>query len=136
MENQTPAVVTSVEAALVGNAMLLDYLTSEVALEEPEIVSTDQNFPIDNTCPDDSLHFGMPGGSGDYEDEGDEGDEHDAITTTSRRRRPTSEHERFDVGTDDTTRYEGNDADDADAKADEQEEASQANDGSTQNVVD
>jgi len=52
-ENPTPAMVISVEAARVDNAILLDYLTSEVALEEPEIGSTDQNIPIDNNCTDD-----------------------------------------------------------------------------------
>jgi hypothetical protein len=36
-ENPTPAVVITVDAAAENNAMLLDYLTSEVALEEPEI---------------------------------------------------------------------------------------------------
>ena len=65
------------------NAILLDYLTSEVALEEPEIGRTDPNIPIDNNCTDDELHFGMPGGSGDFEDEGDESDNRDAIPTTS-----------------------------------------------------
>jgi hypothetical protein len=40
-ENPTPAVVISVEAARVDNAILLDYLTSEVALEHPEIGRTD-----------------------------------------------------------------------------------------------
>jgi len=40
-ENPTPAVAISVEAERVDNAILLDYLTSEVALEEPEIGSTD-----------------------------------------------------------------------------------------------
>jgi hypothetical protein len=79
-ENPTPAVVISVAAAHVDNAILLDYLTSKVALEEPEIGSTDQNIPIDNNCMDDELHFGMPGGSGDFEDEGDESD---AIPTAS-----------------------------------------------------
>jgi len=81
-ENPTPAVVISVEAARVDNAILLDYLTSEVALEEPEIGSTDSNIPIDNNCTDDEWHFGMPGGSGDFEDEGDESD---PIPTASRR---------------------------------------------------
>jgi len=66
-ENPTPAVVISVEVARVDNAILLDYLASEVALEEPEIRSTDPNIPIDNNCMDDELHFAMPGGSGDYE---------------------------------------------------------------------
>jgi len=36
------------EAACVDNAILLDNLTSEVALEEPEIRSPDSNIPIDN----------------------------------------------------------------------------------------
>jgi len=80
-ENPTPAVVISMEAAPVDNAILLDYLTSEVALEEPEIASTDPNIPIDNNCTDHELHFGMPGGSGDFENEGDESD---AIPTASR----------------------------------------------------
>jgi hypothetical protein len=61
-------VVIRVEAARVDNAILLDYLPSEAALEEPEIGSTDSNKPIDNNCIDDELHFGMPGGSGDFED--------------------------------------------------------------------
>jgi len=36
-EDPTPAVVISVEAARVDNAILFDHLTSEVALEEPEV---------------------------------------------------------------------------------------------------
>jgi len=63
--NPTPAEVISVEAASFDNAILLDHLTSEVALEEPEIGSTHSNIPIDNNCMDDKLHFGMPGGNGD-----------------------------------------------------------------------
>jgi hypothetical protein len=124
-------VVISVEAARVDNAILLDYLTSEVALEEPEIGCTDSNIPKDNNCTDDKPHFGMPGCSGDFEDEGDESD---AIPTASRRRRAATELERFDLGTSDADVYEGEDGDDADA--DEEEEASQADDGSTQNVED
>jgi hypothetical protein len=46
-------------------------LASEVALEEPEIGTTDPKILIDNNCTDDELHFGMPGGTGDYEDDGD-----------------------------------------------------------------
>ena len=107
-----------------------------MALEEPEIESTDPNVPIDNNCTDDKLHFGMPGGTGDYQDEGDESDEHHAIRTASRQRRPTTEFERFDLGTSDVDGYEGEDGDDADADADEEEEASQANDGSMQNMED
>ena len=86
-ENPTPAVVIGVEAAGVDNAMLLDKLTSEVALEEREIGSTDPNIQIDNNCMDDKLHFEMPGGCGDNEDEGDESAECDAIPTAGRRLR-------------------------------------------------
>jgi hypothetical protein len=64
-ENPAPAVVISVKAARVAYAILLDYLTSDVALEETDIRSTDANIPIHNTCTDDELHFGMPGGRGD-----------------------------------------------------------------------
>jgi hypothetical protein len=124
-----PAMVISVEAVHVDNAILLDYLTSEMAIEEPEIGSTDPNIPIENNCTDDELHFGMAGGSGDFKDEGDESD---AIPTTSRRRRAATELERFDMGTSDVDRYEGKDGNDADEK----EEASQADNGSTQNVED
>jgi len=133
-ENPTPAEVISMEAARVDNAILLDYLTSEVALEEPDIGCTDPNILIDNNCMDDEMHFGMPGGSGDYKDEGDERDERDAIPTASRRQGPATELERFDLATSDVDGYEGDNGDDADA--DEEEEASLANDGSTQNVED
>jgi len=76
----------------------------------------------------------MPGGSGEYEDEGDKSDERDAIPTASQRRRPVTELERFDLGISDVDGYEGNDGDDADA--DEEEEASLADDVSTQDVED
>ena len=83
---------------------------------------------------DDERHFGMPGDSGDQEDEGDESDVQEAIPTTSQRRQPATELERFDLGTNDIDRYEGEDGDNADA--DEEEEAPKANDRSTQNVED
>jgi hypothetical protein len=95
-ENPMPAVLISVEAARVDNAILLDYSASNLAVEEPEIRSTDPNIPINNNCTDEELHFGMPGGSRDYNDEGDEGYNRDAIPTTSQRRRPGTELERFD----------------------------------------
>ena len=133
-ENPTPAVVISVEAARVDNAILLDYLASEVALEEPEIGSTDPNIPIDNNGMDDELHFGMPGGSGEYEDEADESDYRDAIPTASWRRRPVTELERFDLGSSDVDGYEGEVGDDVDADADQEVESSQVDDRSTQNV--
>ena len=84
-ENPTPAMVINMEAARVENAILLDYLTSKVVLEEPEIGITNPNIPIDNNCMDDELHLGMPADSGEYDDEGDESDERDAISTASRR---------------------------------------------------
>jgi hypothetical protein len=43
-ENRTPAVVISVEAARIDNDILLDYVTFEVALEEPEFKSTQRNI--------------------------------------------------------------------------------------------
>ena len=133
-ENPTPAVVLSVEAAHVDNGILLEYLTSEVALEEPVIRSTDPNIPIDNNCMDDELHFGKPVGSADYKDEDDGSDVRNAIPTVSLRRQPVTELEGFDLGTSDVDGYEGEDGDDA--YADEEEEALQANHESTQNLED
>jgi hypothetical protein len=114
--------------------MFLDYLTSEVELEESEIRRSDPNIPIDNNCTDGNLRIGMSGGTGDTEDEGVESDVCDAIPTASRCRRPETELERFDFGSSDLDWYEGKDGDDADV--DEEAEASQADDGSTQNVED
>jgi hypothetical protein len=135
-DNPTPAVVFSVEAVRVDNAILLDLFASKVGIEESEIGSTDPNIPIENDCTDDKLHFGMPRGSGDYKDEGDESDDCDAIPTASRQQRPTTEVDRFDLGTSDVDRYEGEDGDDADADGDEKEKSSQVDDGSTHNVQD
>jgi len=70
VENPTPAMVISVEAECVDNAILLNYLTSKVVLEEPEIASTDPNIPIDNNCMDDEVHFVMPVGCAYDEDGG------------------------------------------------------------------
>ena len=83
-ENPTPAEVNNLEAVREDNALRLDYSTSDVAPEKPEIGSTDPNIPIDNNCIDDILHLWMTGGSGDCEDDGDEGDKHVAIATASR----------------------------------------------------
>jgi hypothetical protein len=132
-ENPTPAVVISVEPAQVKNAILIHYFASKVALAQPEIGSTDQNIPIHNNCTDNEHHFGMPGGSRDYKDEGDENDVYGAIPTAGQPQQPTTELERFDLGTSNVDGYEGIDGDNADA--DEEEDASQA-DGSTQNVED
>jgi hypothetical protein len=72
VENPMPAVAIGFEAARVNNDTLLDYLTSEVALEEPEIGRTAQNIPIDNNQTDDEQYSVMPAGSWDYDDTGDE----------------------------------------------------------------
>jgi hypothetical protein len=124
--NQTAAAVISMEAARVENAIHLDYLTSEVALEEPEMGSTDPNLPIDNNFTDNEVHFGMPGGCEDCDNESGEFDKSDAIPTASRQQQAAAELERIDLGTSDVDGYEGNDGDDADA--DEGKEALQAND--------
>jgi len=107
-----------------------------VALEQPEIAITDPIITIDNYCANDEMHFRMPNGSTDDEDTGDQCDERDVSPTASRRQRPLTELERFDLGTSNVNRYEGEDGDNADADADEEEEASQADDGSMQNVWD
>jgi hypothetical protein len=130
-ENPTPAVVISVEAVYVNNAIRLDYLTSEVSLVEPEIGRTVSNIPIDNNCTDDGQHFRMPGCSGDFADESDGSD---AIPTARQRRRAATELDRFHLGTSDVDGYEGEAGDDA--VADKEEEASQAEDESMQNEED
>jgi hypothetical protein len=132
-ENPTSAVVIRVEAARVDNAILPGYLTYRVMVEEPEIGSTHPNILIANNCTDDEPNFVM---HGDYEDERGGIGECNAIPTASRRRRPATELERFDLGSSDVNRYEGADGDDVDADADEEEEGSQANDGSKHNVED
>jgi len=104
-ENPTPAEVISTEAACIDNAILLDVWTSEVALEEQEIRSTDPNIPMDNNCMDDELHSGIPWGCKDYHDKGDKIDECDAIHTTSWRRRAATELEKFNLGTSDVDGY-------------------------------
>jgi hypothetical protein len=131
-ENSMPAMVIIMEAARVDNTIHLDYLTSKVALEEHEIGTTDPNIPIDNNCMDDKLHFRMPGGSRDIAHERDECDNPNAIPTASQRRQAATELERVHQEPSVVDGYEGEDGDDADV--DQQEEASQAHDGSTQNV--
>jgi len=101
VENPKPAKVISMEAALVHNASHLDYLTFEVALEEPDIGSTDPNIPIDINCTDDELHFGILWARGDYEHECDESINCNAIPTACLRRWPIIELERFNLGTND-----------------------------------
>jgi len=74
----------------------------------------------------------MPVGSGDYQDEGDEIDVLEANHNASQWWCPVTELETFDLGTCDVNGSDGEYGDESDA--DEEEYASQANDGSTQNV--
>ena len=74
----------------------------------------------------------MPGGSGDYDDEGDKRGMRDAIPSASWPRRPGTVLQRFNLGTSDVDAYEDEDSDDA--NADEEQEALQADGGLTQNV--
>jgi hypothetical protein len=103
-----------------------------VALEKPEIWRNDPNIPIENNCLDDELHVGIPGGSGDYEEEGEESNYRNAIRNHSRWWLPVTELERFNLGTSDADWDQGKVGDDGDANVEAQ--GSQANDGSTQNV--
>ena len=113
--------VISVEPAHVDNAILPDDLTSEVALEQPEIGRSDQNIPINNHYTNDKRDFGIPGGSRNYQDDNDKSDKCNAIPTASRRRRPITGLERFDVGTSDINGSEGENGDDAAGDEDEEE---------------
>jgi hypothetical protein len=71
----------------------------------------------------------MHGGSGVFDNEGEE---RYTIPTTSGRQRTASELERLDLGTSDVNGCEGEDGDDANAN--QEDEASPADDGSKQNV--
>ena len=82
-ENTIHAVVISMEAARIENAILLHYLASEVALEESELRSSGPNILIENNRTNDKLHFQMPVGTGDYKDTGDESDHRVAIPAGS-----------------------------------------------------
>jgi len=105
-----------------------------IALKQPEIGSTVSNSPVDNNRADEELHFRMPGGSGYYKFEGDESDKRNGIPTISQQWEAATELKRFELQTSDVHGYEGEDADNADA--DKEDEASQAVDGSMQNVAD
>jgi len=105
-----------------------------VALEEPEIRSTDPNIPIDNNWTNNEGQFRMPGGSTDQEHEGDESSVRNATPAARQRRWPATEFERFYLGTNDVDGYEGEDSDNADA--DEAKLASKAADRSMRIVED
>jgi len=70
--------------------------------------------------------------SGDHGDKGDESDLRIAIPAASRQPRSATELQRFGLRTSDVDMDEGEHGDDA--YADEEEEASPADDGSTQNL--
>jgi len=133
-ENPTPDVVISAQSARVDKGILLDYLSSEAALEDPESRSTERNMPIDINLTNDELDFGIPGGSENCDNQGDESDVRDAIPIASQRQRPATEHNRVDLQISDVDGYECEDGDKADGG--EEEEVSQADDRSMQNVED
>jgi hypothetical protein len=83
-ENPMPDGVIRVEVVCADNAILHDYMTSEVALWEPEIRRTHRNIPIAQVGMDDEVNFGLPGGSGDYYDTGDECNKRNTIPTPGR----------------------------------------------------
>jgi hypothetical protein len=132
--NPTPAVVIRVEAIHVDNAILLDYLTCEVALKESESGCTDPNILVDNNCADWAVHSGITGGSGEYEHDCDETVECDAIPTASQRRWPTTELERFDLGTSNVNGYQDKEGNDADSDMNEADDRSQSDDRTLQLV--
>ena len=55
-----PAMVITMEAARDENAILVDYFTLEVALEDAEKGSTVPNILMNSICTGDELHFGIP----------------------------------------------------------------------------
>jgi len=83
---------------------------------------------------DDKLHFGIAGGSGDFKHEGVESNVRGAVPTANRSWWPVNKLETFDQWTNVVDGYEGEDGNDG--YADEEEEASQADDESTRNVED
>ncbi|KAF8542576.1 hypothetical protein BDD12DRAFT_802787 [Trichophaea hybrida] len=80
------------EAALVGNAILFDYVTSKVALVKPEIRSTDPSIPIDINCTDEAPDYSMPGVWEEYNDECEEIEASNAIPmrSSNNRHQPNS----------------------------------------------
>jgi len=114
-ENPMPDMVISMQTACVDNTIILNYLSSEVALEKYNIGSTEHTILGENNWADNKRQFWMAGGSRDYEDEGDERNKCDAILTPSQQQQAVSEFERFDLGTSDVDGYNVNAGNDADA---------------------
>jgi hypothetical protein len=113
-------------AAHIDNVILLEYITSKVALEEPEIGSTAPKIQTDNNYMDGKQRFGMPGDCEDYESEGDKIDESDAMPINRERQLAANELVRVEPETSDFEGYDGDDGDRRDA--DQEEEVSQADD--------
>jgi hypothetical protein len=134
VDNPMAAVVMRVNAAHVDYDIVLDYLTCNVACEKPDMESTDPKVPIDNSGTDDQTHFRMPSGSVNHTAECEESIRGHAIPTTIWHSPPTTELDRFDLGTSDVAKYEGED--DAIEDADKEEDQSQAINGSTNDVED
>jgi len=131
-DNPMPTVVIRLNAVPPHYVIFVDYMSSEVAPDELKVGSTDPYILIENNCTYHELHFGMPGGSRDYTDEGDESDELDVIPSTSRRLWAATELKRFDLGTNEVKQNQGGDA--YNDYADEEEDAARTDAGSTQIV--
>lgn len=54
-----------------------------MVLDEPEIIGTDPNIPIETNFTNDGLHFEMPRGCCDYQSASDQSNEGDAVPTSS-----------------------------------------------------
>jgi hypothetical protein len=129
-----PPEVISMHAAHIDNVILLEYITSKVALEEPEIGSTAPKIQTDNNYMDGKQRFGMPGDHEDYESEGDKIDESDAMPINGERQLAANDLVRVEPETSDFEGYDGDDGDRRDA--DQKEEVSQADDCAMQNLED
>ena len=133
-ENRTLAIVISIEAAQVHIAIDHDYWTSKVALEEPEFRSTYQYLLRHNNCTGNKQHCQMLESSRNREDSDEEGEKHDVLPTTDWRCQASTRLKECALG---TSAVDGNEVENGNnVHSDEEEEASQANDGSTQNVDD
>jgi hypothetical protein len=100
-----PAVFIYVKGAFMDNAILLEYLTSNVAVTKPEIGCTHITVMVNSQFRDDKLYIWMAGDSGDFENDGDTIKELNAFPTPSLRRLTITEHESFYMGNGDIQGY-------------------------------
>jgi hypothetical protein len=87
-DNPALPMVISLQVACVNNAILLDNLTSQMAIEETEIRRSNRNIPIDYHYANAELHFRMLGDSEDDQADRNDSDKRDAIPTASQGHSP------------------------------------------------